>query len=56
MADIVANNVAPGMLVHRWDVAGSPHAFIVLGSKKDEYRSVVEKYTKCVLDANCSSF
>ena len=55
MADIVANNVSPGMLVHRWDVAGSPHAFIVLGSKKDEYKSVVEKYTKCVLDANCTS-
>ena len=56
MADIVANNITPGILVHKWDVEGAPHAFIVLGSKKKEYKTIVEKYTKCVLDNNCKEF
>ena len=54
-ADIVEKNVNPGILVHKWDVKGAPHAFIVVGMNKDKYSSVITKYTNCVTDNTCKS-
>ena len=54
-ADIVEKNVSPGVLVHKGDVQGAPHAFIVVGMNKDKYSSVITKYTNCVTDNTCKS-
>ena len=54
-ADIVAANVANGVLLHKWDVPAAPHAFVLMGMNKDNYSSLVNKFTACVLDANCNS-
>ena len=52
----VAANASPGVLVHKWDVKNAPHAFIIVGQKKDEYKSLVSKYTNCVTNSTCTSF
>lgn len=54
-ADTVAANVAPGILLHKWDVPAAPHAFVLMGTNKDEYKSLVEKFTNCVLDTSCTT-
>ena len=55
-ADTVAASVNPGILVNKWDVSGQPHAFIIMGTKKDEYQSNVSKYVACLENPNCKSF
>ena len=54
-AEIVAKNIKPGILVHKWDVQNQPHAFVVVGIKKDEYKSLVSKYLQCINNNTCSS-
>ena len=54
-ADTVEKNVNPGILVHKWDAANQPHAFIVIGAKKDEYKTLVTNYLKCIDDSTCTS-
>lgn len=54
-SDTVASHTSPGILLHKWDVPGAPHAFVLMGTKKDEYSKLVEKFTSCVLDSNCTS-
>ena len=52
-ADVVEKNVAPGILVHKWDAELQPHAFIVVGVKKDEYKGLVKNYLNCLNDSSC---
>ncbi len=54
-ADEVAKNVSPGILVHRWDPTLAPHAFVVIGMNKDEYKELVGEFTKCVADNTCTT-
>ena len=54
-ADTVANNVAPATLIKRWNVSGAPHAFVVIGTKTNEYSNVVANLTSCVENASCTS-
>lgn len=54
-ADTVEKNVKPGILVHKWDAENQPHAFIVVGSNKDEYKTLVSNYLKCIDDNACTS-
>lgn len=54
-ADIVEKNVNPGILVHKWDAENQPHAFIVVGINKNEYKSLVTNYLKCIDDNTCTS-
>lgn len=53
-ADKVAQNVAPGILLYKWDVQNAPHAFVIIGQKKDEYKNLVSNITKCVADNSCT--
>lgn len=52
-ADTVATNVSPAILLKKWDVDLAPHAFVLMGTNKDEYSRLVNEFTKCVLDNNC---
>ena len=52
-ADVVEKNVKPGILVHKWDAELQPHAFIVVGIKKDEYKGLVKNYLNCLNDSSC---
>ena len=52
-ADVVEKNVNPGILVHKWDAELQPHAFIVVGIKKDEYKGLVKNYLNCLNDSSC---
>lgn len=54
-ADEVAEKVSPGILVHKWDASSAPHAFVVIGMNKDEYKNLVADFTKCVNDNSCTS-
>ena len=54
-ADEVAENVAPGVLLYKWDVESAPHAFVVIGQKKDEYKNLVASFTNCVTDNTCTT-
>ena len=54
-ADEVAKNVAPGILVNKWDAELAPHAFVVIGQKKEEYKDLITKYTDCLTDTNCNT-
>ena len=54
-ADEVAENVAPGVLLYKWDVESAPHAFVVIGQKKDEYKSLIASFTNCVTDNTCTT-
>ena len=54
-ADTVEKNVNPGILVHKWDAENQPHAFIVIGAKKEEYKTLVSNYLKCIDDSTCTS-
>lgn len=54
-ADLIAANVSPATLVHKWDADGEPHAFIVAGFNKDEYSGLIANFTKCAYDSNCNS-
>lgn len=54
-ADIVAKNVKPGVLVHKWDAENQPHAFIVIGINKDEYKRLVTNYLSCISDSTCTN-
>ena len=54
-AEEVASNISPAILVHKWDVEKAPHAFIVVGQKKDEYKALVTNFIKCVSDNTCTS-
>ena len=54
-ADVVSKNVKPGTLVHKWDAENLPHAFIVVGMKKDEYKTLLSNYTKCLDDSTCTA-
>lgn len=54
-ADTVAVNVAPATLIKKWDVTGAPHAFVIIGSKRDEYSSLVANFTDCIENASCKS-
>lgn len=54
-ADLIAANVSPATLVHKWDADGKPHAFIVAGFNKNEYSSLIANFTKCASDSNCNS-
>lgn len=51
----VAENVSPGILVYKWDVPSSPHAFVIVGKNKEEYKSVVTDFTKCIDDNSCTA-
>lgn len=52
-AGVVEKNVSPATLVHKWDVNGAPHAFIVVGMNKQDYKSLITNFTKCVPNENC---
>lgn len=54
-ADVVAANISPAKLVHKWDAAGKPHAFVVVGVSKAEYTNVIKDFTDCVNDNACVS-
>lgn len=54
-ADLIAANVFPATLVHKWDADGQPHAFIVAGFNKNEYSSLIANFTNCVTDSSCTS-
>lgn len=54
-ADEVAENVAPGVLLYKWDVESAPHAFVVIGQKKEEYKNLVASFTNCVTDNTCTT-
>ena len=53
-SNIVASNIPPAELLYKWDVPGAPHAFLLIGMHKNEYSNLVEKFTSCVLDKNCT--
>ena len=55
-ADTVEKNISPAILVHKWDAINQPHAFIVIGSQKEEYKTKVSKYLDCVEDNTCILF
>ena len=55
-ADTVEKNISPANLVHKWDAINQPHAFIVIGSQKEEYKTKVSKYLDCVEDNTCILF
>ena len=46
-ADTVAAN-AGNKLAFNWAAEGQPHAFIVVGSEKEKYKSLVSQFTDCV--------
>ena len=54
-SNIVANNSSPAVLLHKWDVPGAPHAFVLMGTNKEQYAKLVKDFTNCVLDSNCTS-
>ena len=54
-ADTVAANVSPATLVHKWDAELQPHAFIVVGSNKADYTSLVGNFTKCLNNSSCTT-
>ncbi len=54
-ADEVAKNVSPGILVHRWDPTLAPHAFIIIGMNKEEYKDLIGEFTKCIEDNACTT-
>lgn len=54
-ADEVAKKVSPATLVHKWDAAAAPHAFVVIGMNKDEYKNLIADFTKCVNDNSCTT-
>lgn len=54
-ANTVEKNISPAILVHKWDAQNQPHAFVVIGSKKEEYKSLITKYLNCLNDNTCTN-
>lgn len=54
-ADEVASNVSPGTLVYKWDVESAPHAFVVIGMKKEEYKKTVADFVECINNNSCTT-
>ena len=54
-SNVVAQHISPAKLLYKWDAEGMPHAFIVVGSKKSEYSSLVGDFANCVTNSSCTS-
>ena len=52
-ANVVASNISPAILVKKWEVSGAPHAFVIVGSKTNEYNDYIAKFTDCVENTSC---
>ena len=59
-SDIVANHILStndARLLYKWDVESAPHAFIVIGSNKDEYTNLIGNFANCTADSKyCNIF
>lgn len=47
---------AGNRLLYNWSVSGAPHAFVVVGSHKEEYTNLVGNFTKCISENKCNAF
>lgn len=52
-ADEIAAKINPAILVNKWDVPLAPHAFILLGMNKEEYKKLISDFTQCVENESC---
>lgn len=55
-ADVVAANIGSAQLLYKWNVANAPHAFIVVGSNKNEYTNLIGNFANCVANIQCAAF
>jgi len=55
-ADIVAANIGKAELLYNWKAKNQPHAMIIVGSNKNEYRNLVGNFANCVSSGKCSVF
>lgn len=50
-------NTGDAKLLYKWDVEGKPHAFVIVGSNKNQYTNLIGNFANCVNNSNlCNAF
>lgn len=54
-ADTVAANIPSDVnLFKKWDAEGMPHAFVIIGTGKEDYGNFVKEFSSCVANNSCT--